>query len=192
MSKPVDTPEFYAKNEAEWRTWLLENSDLQVSVKLILYNKNSGIPSVDYEQAVSQALCFGYVDSRANKRDAESSYRMFSPRKARSNWSESNKKRVERLIKAGLMMPSGQQMIDQAKVSGSWDTLREAQLHIMPADLKALFDENTLALENFNNFSASSKRLILEWISTAKKAETRQKRMISTVTLASRNIKANH
>ena len=192
MSKPVDTPEFYAKNEAEWRTWLLENSDLQVSVKLILYNKNSGIPSVDYEQAVSQALCFGYVDSRANKRDAESSYRMFSPRKARSNWSESNKKRVERLIKAGLMMPSGQQMIDQAKVSGSWDTLREAQLHIMPADLKDLFDENTLALENFNNFSASSKRLILEWISTAKKAETRQKRMISTVTLASRNIKANH
>lgn len=192
MSKPVDTPEFYAKNEAEWRTWLLENSDLQVSVKLILYHKNSGIPSVDYEQAASQALCFGYVDSRANKRDAESSYRMFSPRKARSNWSESNKKRVERLIKAGLMMPSGQQMIDQAKVSGSWDTLREAQLHIMPADLKVLFDENTLALENFNNFSASSKRLILEWISTAKKAETRQKRMISTVTLASRNIKANH
>jgi uncharacterized protein YdeI (YjbR/CyaY-like superfamily) len=192
MSKPVDTPEFYAKNEAEWRKWLLENSDLQVSIKLILYNKSSGIPSVDYEQAVSQALCFGYVDSRANKRDAESSYRMFSLRKARSNWSESNKKRVERLIKAGLMMPSGQRVIEQAKVSGCWDTLTEAQLHVIPADLKALFDENRLAFENFNNFSASSKRLILEWISTAKKAETRQKRMISTVTLASRNIKANH
>lgn len=185
-------PAFYASTNAEWRNWLAENGSSEKAVCLILYHKKSKTPCIDYKESIEQALCFGWIDSKANKRDEESSYLQFTPRKAKSNWSKVNRERVERMLEQGLMTPAGQAMIDLAKANGCWEGLADAQNTIIPWDLQKLFDKNTEAFENFQKFSPSSKRMILEWITKAKKEETREKRIVQTVELAAKNVKANH
>lgn len=185
-------PAFYASTNEEWRNWLEENGAREKAVCLILYHKKSKTPCIDYKESIEQALCFGWIDSKANKRDEESSYLQFTPRKSKSNWSNVNKERVERMTVQGLMRPAGQAMIDLAKANGSWEILADAQNAIIPWDLQKMFDKNALAFENFQRFSPSSRRMILEWITKAKKEETRKKRIVLTVELAAKNIKANH
>ncbi|RQO75158.1 hypothetical protein DBR43_07250 [Pedobacter sp. KBW06] len=185
-------PAFYASTNEEWRNWLEENGAREKAVCLILYHKKSKTPCIDYKESIEQALCFGWIDSKANKRDEESSYLQFTPRKSKSNWSNVNKERVERMTVQGLMRPAGQAMIDLAKANGSWEILADAQNAIIPWDLQKMFDKNALAFENFQRFSPSSRRMILEWITKAKKEETREKRIVLTVELAAKNIKANH
>lgn len=109
-----------AKTRQEWRKWLAENSATKKEVCLIIYHKKSQTPSVSYPEAVEEALCFGWIDSLANKRDPESTYQRFSPRKPASNWSQSNRERVERMIQEGLMTAQGQKTIDIAKQNGKW------------------------------------------------------------------------
>jgi uncharacterized protein YdeI (YjbR/CyaY-like superfamily) len=111
---------FYAKTRQHWRKWLEKNSQKKEEVCLILYNKGSETKSVSYTEAVEEALCFGWIDSLTNKRDPESRYQRFSPRKPNGNWSKSNIERVERLVKEGLMTPQGQAFVDLAKKKGKW------------------------------------------------------------------------
>lgn len=111
---------FYAADRAAWRQWLTQNHDTQTEVCLILYNKNSSTPTLPYPEAVEEALCFGWIDSVTRKRDAESRYQRFSPRKASSNWSASNVARVEKLIAAGLMQAAGYKMVELAWQKGKW------------------------------------------------------------------------
>ena len=96
------------------------------------------------------------------------------------------------MIKQGLMTTSGQALIDLAKKTGTWEALADAQNLVMPDDLQKLFDKNETAFKNFQAFPPSSKRVILEWILKAKKPETRQRRIVQTVELATNNIRANH
>ena len=112
---------FYAKTRTAWREWLIANGQSEKSVWLILYHKKSKTESVNYDEAVEEALCFGWIDSLANKRDGESYYQRFSPRKSKSQWSASNKERVERMIKEGKMTAHGQKLIDIAKETGKWE-----------------------------------------------------------------------
>lgn len=170
----------------------MKNHSSEKSVWLIIYHKSSSIPSVYYEEAVEEALCFGWIDSIAHKRDEESKYQFFAVRKTKSNWSKANRERAERMIAEKKMMPAGQAMIDLAKKTGAWTALVDVQNSVIPADLQKLFNRNKTALKNFNAFPPSSKRIILEWILTAKKPETRQQRIEETVKLAQKNIKANH
>ena len=118
----------YAETRAEWRAWLDENSQTERSVWLILYHKKSSMPCVGYDDAVEEALCFGWIDSLTKKRDAESYYRTFTPRKPQSRWSESNRVRVERLIANGSMTQHGQRVIDMAKGTGKWG-LQDSIVH---------------------------------------------------------------
>jgi uncharacterized protein YdeI (YjbR/CyaY-like superfamily) len=113
---------FYAETRVQWRNWLETNGQQEKSVWLIIYHKKSKIPSVYYPESIEEALCFGWIDSKALKRDAESSYLYFTRRKPKSNWSNVNKERVERLTASGLMTPVGQSLIDQAKKAGTWQT----------------------------------------------------------------------
>lgn len=182
----------YAKTRKEWRKWLEKNHGKEKSVWLIIYHKKSETPSVYYDEAVEEALCFGWVDSKANKRDDESSFLYFAQRKPKSNWSKANRERVEKLVKQGLMTPAGQAMIDLAKKSGTWTALVDVQNSVIPPDLQKLFDRNKTACKNFQAFAPSSKRIILEWILNAKKPETRLQRIKQTVELAAKNMKANH
>ena len=116
--KGVET--VYASTRQQWRNWLQKNSQTQEQVFTIIYHKKSETPSVTYPEAVEEALCFGWIDSISYKRDVESTYQRFSPRKAKSNWSPSNIERVERMIANGLMTEHGQKLIDIAKHEGRW------------------------------------------------------------------------
>jgi uncharacterized protein YdeI (YjbR/CyaY-like superfamily) len=116
----------------------------------------------------------------------------FAKRKPNSNWSKANRERAEKMTRLGLMTDAGKEMIDIAKRTGTWTALRDVQNSVIPIDLQELFDKNKKAYDNFQAFPSSSKRIILEWIFNAKRPETRRKRIEETVTLAERNIKANH
>lgn len=183
---------FYAQTRNEWRKWLEENHQSEKSVWLIIYKTTSKVRSVYYPEAVDEALCFGWIDSKANKRDQDSYYQFFSKRNPKSNWSRVNKIKVATLISQNLMTSSGLEMINIAKQNGTWDALEEVENLTIPDDLQKAFDQNKVAFEYWQKFSRSSKRGILEWIFNAKKIETRQKRIDETVRLASANIKANY
>lgn len=127
---------FYAENADSWRQWLAEHHDSEASVWLIIYKKDSGVPSVYYPEAVDEALCFGWVDSKPNSRDDNSYYQFFAPRNPRSNWSKVNKEKVSRLIKGGRMAPSGYVVIEEAKKNGAWNALDEVDNLVVPEDLQ--------------------------------------------------------
>jgi uncharacterized protein YdeI (YjbR/CyaY-like superfamily) len=185
-------PTFHAKTRREWRQWLEKNHQSEKSVWLIIYKKGSQIPSVYYPEAVDEALCFGWIDSKPNKRDENSYYQFFAKRNPKSNWSKVNKEKVFKLLEQGLMHSSGLEIIEIAKQNGTWTALDEIENIIIPDDLQKVFSKNKTAFENWEKFPRSSKRGILEWIMNAKKPETRQKRIAETVSLAEKNIKANH
>lgn len=183
---------FYAKSRKEWRNWLEKNNQTEKSVWLIIYHKGSTTKSVNYPEAVEEAICFGWIDSIAHHRDDESKYQFFAQRKPKSNWSKANRERAEKMSMQGLMTPSGQKTIEFAKKSGTWEALVDVQNSVIPDDLQQQLEQHHSALKNFLAFPPSSKRIILEWIFNAKKPETRQKRIEETVRLAADNIKANH
>lgn len=183
---------FHAKTRKKWRKWLERNHRTARSVWLIIYKKESGTPSVHYAEAVDEALCFGWIDSTPNKRDARSYYQFFAQRNPKSNWSRVNKAKVAKLLEQGLMRSPGLEMVELAQRNGTWTALDEVEDLTMPVDLQALFATNSTALAHWEKFPRSAKRGILEWILNARKPETRQKRMEETVLLAARNIRANH
>ena len=183
---------FYAKSQKEWRKWLEKNHQSEKSVWLIIYKKESGTPSVYYTDAVDEALCFGWIDSKPNKRDDESYYQFFAKRNPKSNWSKVNKGKVAKLLEKGLITKAGLETIETAKQNGTWTALDKVEEMTIPEDLQKAFDKNKTAFAYFDKFPRSSKRNILEWIMNAKRPETRQKRIEETVELATKNIKANH
>lgn len=185
-------PAFYAATADEWRAWLEANHSTAASVWLILFNKGSGVPSPSTAQAVEHALCYGWIDSKAVKRDAGSRYQRFTPRNPKSTWSKVNRGRVDKLTRQGLMTPHGQALVDLAKTTGTWDALGGAQGNVILDDLQRLFDRDETAFANFQAFPPSSQRLILEWIAAAKRPETRQRRITETVELARQNVRAHH
>jgi uncharacterized protein YdeI (YjbR/CyaY-like superfamily) len=179
---------FNPANRREWRKWLAKNHTSTEPVCLVIFHKKSSAPNLSYGDAVEEALCFGWIDNKGIKRDQESMYLQFAPRKENSNWSKLNKERAEKMIHDGLMTKAGQIFIDIAKKSGKWDAALEAD--VIPTDLQKAFDKKKKAFQNFQSFAPSSKRLIIQWISDAKKPETRQQRIEKTVELAAQNIKA--
>ena len=172
---------------AEWREWLAANGRTERSVWLIV-RRDEG--RVNLATAVEHALCFGWIDSKTMKRDERSTYQCFTPRNPRSTWSKINRERVEELIAAGLMDAAGQELIDLAKRTGTWDLLADAQNLIVPADLAAALAANPPADKHFQAFPPSSRRAILEWITLAKRPETRAGRIEQTVAQAAENVRA--
>jgi len=182
---------FYAKNRKTWRSWLEKNNDKEKSVWLIIYRKDTAKKSVNYAEAVEEALCFGWIDSKANKRDEESFYQFFTRRNLKSNWSRVNKERVTKLIDDRLMTSRGLETIELAKRNGTWTALDKIENLELPIDLKKALKQNAEAAKYFDAFPRSVKKGILEWIQNAKKEETREKRIKETVSLALKNIRAN-
>ncbi len=182
---------FYAKSRVHWRKWLEKNHQAERSVWLIIYRKETKIPSVYYPEAVEEALCFGWIDSKGNKRDDKSYFQFFAKRNPKSNWSKINKAKVEKLIGEDLMFPAGLEMIEIAKQNGCWTALDDVENFIIPDDLQKAFDKSKKAFKYWTGFSKSSRKGILDWIKSARTKETRQKRIWQTVELAKENIKAN-
>jgi uncharacterized protein YdeI (YjbR/CyaY-like superfamily) len=136
---------------------------------------------------VEEALCFGWIDSKPNKRNEESYFLFFAPRKPKSVWSAQNKKRIEKLLAEGRMTPMGMQKMEQAKDNGSWAALNLVDALVMPAPLKKAFSLNKAALRNFEKFPPSAKKGIYQWMQSAKTETTMNKRVAETVALAAEN-----
>lgn len=183
---------FYPESKQIWRNWLEKHHQKEQSVWVLFYKKGSDKPSISWSEAVDEALCFGWIDSKPNKRDEESYYRYFSQRNSKSIWSKINKEKIEKLTKAGKMAPAGLEMVRIAKEDGTWNTLDEVDNLMVPSDLLAAFNANQTAYENWEAFPPSSKKIILYWIMSAKREETRAKRISETVDKAEQNIRANH
>ena len=181
----------HPKTRAAWRAWLAKHHTQTAGVWLISYKKATGKPAVSYDEAVEEALCFGWVDSKGNKLDDERTMLWFAPRKPGSGWSRPNKLRVERLIRDGQMRPAGLAKIEAARLDGSWAALDAVEALEIPADLAAALAAHAAAKTHFDAFPRSVKRSILEWISMAKRPETRAKRVLETAQLAAENKRAN-
>jgi uncharacterized protein YdeI (YjbR/CyaY-like superfamily) len=180
-----------ANTRAAWRSWLAANHQQPDGIWLISYKKAAGKGTLDYNDAVEEALCFGWIDSKPNKLDTERTMLWFAPRKPKTGWSKLNKERIERLMASGQMTPAGLAKIETAKQDGSWSSLDGVEALEIPPDLADALSAYANATDNFAAFPRSAKRGILEWISTAKKAETRAKRIAETAQLAAQNIRAN-
>ncbi len=173
--KNIET--FYPKNRKDWRKWLAENHQSQVAVWLLFYKKSSDKPSLSWSEAVDEALCFGWIDSKKVTRDKESYLQYFSPRKAKSIWSKINKDKIEKLIEEGLMKKAGLDSIAIAKENGSWSFLDEVDALVIPEDLEMAFSSYKRSKDYFMSLSNSKKKILLYWIVSAKRDETRQKRI---------------
>ena len=158
----------------------------------VLFKKNSAITGVSYAEAVEEALCFGWIDSKPNTIDAKRFKLYFSPRKPKSVWSKPNKARVARLIREGRMTAAGLNTIRLAKMNGSWSALNNVDRQVIPAGLKKALGANATARKHFEAFPPSSKKIIIFWINSAKKSETRSQRVAETVRLAAKGERANH
>ncbi|MEA5604216.1 YdeI/OmpD-associated family protein [Nostoc sp. UHCC 0252] len=178
---------FCPQSREEWRKWLEENHRTSLGVWLIYYKVKSGKPSVRYSEAVKEALCFGWIDSKIKSLDEERYMQIFTPRKPKSGWSKLNKQYIEQLIEQGLMTTVGLEKIEAAKQNGSWNFLDAIEALIIPSDLKQALEVNTTAKDNFEAFNNSSKKNILFWIESAKRPETRLKRIEQTVNSVAAN-----
>ena len=185
-----EIPEFYFKNSAEWRIWLNENWDTSNGVYLIFYKVDHDKESMRWEEAVKQALCFGWIDSTVKSLGQGKRRQYFCPRKPKSVWSKINKNLIRELKAAGLMHNSGQAVIDRAKSDGSWTALDDVENGIIPEDLQREFDSNPIARENYKNFSWTYQKSYLYWLNQAKRPETRSKRIREIVGLCNDNIKS--
>jgi uncharacterized protein YdeI (YjbR/CyaY-like superfamily) len=176
--------QLYLKTSNEWRKWLRQNNNRVEEVWLIFYKKETEKPSIDYETAVEEALCFGWIDSLVKKLDEERFIRKFTPRKAKSVWSASNKKRVRKVIKEGRMTEHGIEKIKAAKKSGKWyeDDKPEISFTMHPLFSEAL-KKNKKAKENFEKLSPSNRKKYIGWIVTAKKQETIEIRIEESIKL---------
>lgn len=176
-----DLDTFYPESREDWRDWLHQHHDKKMSVWLIYFKAKSGKPTVSYSDAVDEALCFGWIDSKAKPIDADSYMQFFSRRKERSVWSRVNKEKVARLIAEGRMSQAGLAIIDIAKRNGSWTILDDAEALVIPDDLDAAFESLPGSRAYFEGLSRSDKRNILQWLILAKRAETRAKRIEAIV-----------
>jgi uncharacterized protein YdeI (YjbR/CyaY-like superfamily) len=178
-------------SRAEWRAWLEQNHARPDGVWLISYKKATGRPRVEYDEAVEEALCFGWIDSKAGTVDDERSMLWMSPRKPGTGWARTNKVRVERLMAEGRMAPPGLAKIEAAKQDGSWTALDAVEALEMPADLEQALAGYPDAARHFGAFPPSVRKAILQWIASAKKPETRAARIAETARLANENVRAN-
>lgn len=178
------------KTTAEWRTWLAGNYEKSSGIWLVFYKKETGKPTLIYEHAIEEALCYGWVDSIIRKIDEEKYVRKFTPRKDDSNWSDSNKKRVARLINQNRMAEPGLMKVSIAKKNGRWEKPNRPQISFeLPKEFKSALDKNQKAKQNFAALASSYQKHYIAWIAVAKKPETRTNRLREAIQLLEKNKK---
>jgi uncharacterized protein YdeI (YjbR/CyaY-like superfamily) len=180
---------YYPPTRQKWRQWLKDNHETSPGIWIIYYKKGSPKPTVSYDDAVEEALSFGWIDSTANTLDEERYMQLFTPRNPKSTWSRLNKQRVKKLIKMGTMTPAGLEKIEMAKKNGSWSMMDDVEDLIVPDDLEIEFKKNKEARSNYNHFSNSVKKQILWFVVSAKRPETRKRRIEKVIKALEKNEK---
>jgi uncharacterized protein YdeI (YjbR/CyaY-like superfamily) len=190
MSALDDAQLVHADDRATWRAWLEANHATSSGAWLVTWRRRSGRLGLDYEAAIEEALCFGWVDSTAGRVDDDRGKLYFAPRKPRSGWAATNKARIERLLAEGRMAPAGVAAIERAKANGSWEVLDSAERLVVPADLAAALEARPPAAANFAGFPPSARKQVLAWVALAMRPETRADRIRRVVDAAERNVRA--
>jgi len=180
VPKPSTTHIFPTR--AEWRSWLEAHHAGQSELWLAIYKKGSGKTAVTYDEAVEEALCYGWIDGLVQAINEEKYAVRFSPRKPGSVWAESNKRRVEKLIQEGRMAEPGLQKVAAAKASGEWEAAtRREDVDTLPPELEQALRAHQGALAGFQALPASRRKGLIWWLSDAKRDATRQKRLQAIV-----------
>ena len=174
----------YISNRKDWRKWLKENHSIVREVWLIYYKKHTSKPRIPYDDAVEEALCFGWIDSTVKRIDDEKYCQKFTPRNDKSNWSEHNKKRVAEMINQGKMTNYGMEKVKAAKKNGEWyKTAQAVKEFEMPSELTRLLSANKKEEIFFSELSPTHKKQYIGWVASAKRVETRKKRAEEAITL---------
>ena len=180
----------YVKTRAEWREWLSKNHDKNSGIWLVFYKKHTGKPSLEYDAAVEEALCFGWIDSILKRVDDERYVRKFTPRRSRSQWSELNKKRVKRLTAQGLMTEPGVARVAEAKKSGRWGKSARPNISLeVPKELERALARNKKAKAFFENLAPTYRKQFIGWIAVGKRQETKGRRVLEAIALLERGKK---
>jgi uncharacterized protein YdeI (YjbR/CyaY-like superfamily) len=176
--------EHYFKNIEEWRNWLSQNHSSNDGIWMIFYKKETGKPTIPYEDAVEEALCFGWIDSTVKSVDEEKYLRKFTPRNDKSVWSALNKKRIEKVIREGRMTEAGLTKIRTAKENGHWDKAdRPYPVLTISQEFEEELNKNLRAKENFEKLAPTYRNQYNSWINAAKRPETREKRIKESISL---------
>lgn len=169
------------KSRQQWKEWLEKNHDREQTVWVICAKKNADKPAVTYEDAVLEALCYGWIDAKAQSLDEGRYLQSFNKRNPKSVWSKINKEKVKKLIDAGLMTQAGFESIEVAKSNGYWSIMDAVEALIVPKDLEKEFRKRPDAKARFLSLSRSEKKVILQSLVLAQRPETRQKRIADFV-----------
>jgi uncharacterized protein YdeI (YjbR/CyaY-like superfamily) len=186
MSALDDAPLVHIDDRATWRAWLEANHATARGVWLVTWRSRSGRRGLGYEDAIQEALCFGWVDGTAGRVDDDRGKLYFAPRRPRSGWSASNKARLERLIADGRMTPAGTAAIERAKANGSWTMLDSVERLEVPGDLARALEAQPPAAAIFASFPPSARKQMLAWVATAIRPETRALRIAAIADSAAR------
>ncbi|HYP28667.1 MAG TPA: YdeI/OmpD-associated family protein [Blastocatellia bacterium] len=181
----------YVTDRADWRDWLENNHAIESEVWLVYYKKHSGRARIPYDDAVEEALCFGWIDSIVKRIDDRKYVQRFTPRKRNSRWSDLNKKRVKKLIQEGRMTEAGlarisEEVLAEGPRSGTGAAKTDVEV---PQYFKEALKVDKRAWENFNNLAPSYRRQYVQWVGDAKREETRRKRLEEARQLLSKNKK---
>ncbi|HWS38965.1 MAG TPA: YdeI/OmpD-associated family protein [Actinoplanes sp.] len=184
----IELPELVVADAAVLRAWMLANHESAPGVWLALTRKGGTVTSLTWQQAVDEGLCFGWIDGQARKRDEQSSWIRFTPRRARSTWSKRNVEHVARLEAAGLMQPMGRAAVEAAKADGRWEAAyappSEAE---MPADLVAAIAANPAAQAMFDVLTSANRFALIVRVNGVKRAETRARKITEFVAMLARH-----
>ena len=184
MSALDDAPLVQAEDRATWRAWLEANHATAAGAWLVTWKAGAGRPTLDYEAAVEEALCFGWIDGVTGRVDEQRTRQYFARRKPNGTWAATNKARVERLIAAGRMAPAGLAAIERARANGSWGLLDSVERLEAPDDLVAALAARAGAAERFHAWAPSMRKGLLGWLVLAKRPETRAARIAEIATAA--------
>ena len=181
----MDYPDVTPTSRKAWRAWLQQHHAASSGVWLVFAKKHSGLPTVSYNDAVEEALCFGWIDGLMHPVDDTFYKQLFTPRKPKSKWAASNKARVEKLMAAGLMTDAGMKLVELAKNTGTWEALTKVDTTTVPADFKRALNAAAGARKAFDAYTPGVKKQCLAYIHDAKRPETRAKRINLIVEAAS-------
>ncbi len=169
--------EIRLETREEWSTWLEENHASSNGVWMLFYKKHTGRPRVPYDDAVIEAIRYGWIDGKVMTVDEDSYKQRFSPRRKRSNWSAINRERAERIIEEGSMTPSGSEKIDEARQNGMWErALWDRRMPPMPAELAEALGSDPDVARSFDSLAEGYRREFVRYVAEAKRSETRVRR----------------
>jgi uncharacterized protein YdeI (YjbR/CyaY-like superfamily) len=170
----------YVEDRSQWRSWLEANSQNVPEVWLLFYKKETGGPTITYEEAVEEAICFGWIDGKIKNLDPARFARLFTPRKPKSQWSRINIERARKMIKEGKMTAAGSKVFDPRHQTPALPTK-------LPASLEEQFRKHETAWENFTRFPPSYQRMTIGWVASAKQEATQLRRLQQLIAESSRN-----